>query len=177
MKKCGTSTLDMLLSVLASLVCGGIALFAFRKWLYEGSVIILYEVALFGGAALYGFWHIGSRGFFYDEEKIVFALSRNDHREFRWEELQGAKEKGKIDICYQSLSGVWDFYFPGKRNIKQLSATKRMAGYDELIAMLKKKNVPAHEANGGIVYDKEWLAEIYHEIMDEQLNKDERNQK
>nr|WP_326185229.1 hypothetical protein [uncultured Oscillibacter sp.] len=178
MKKCGKSTVDLLLSVFAAFFCAGIAVWAFCQWMKEGDVIILYEVALFGGAAIYAFLHIGGRGFSYDEEKIIFTLSRKDRREFRWDELQKAVENGEIDICYHSLSGVWDFSFPEKKKIREISATKRMAGYTELIAMLKKKNVPAHEADGRVIYDKKWADELFRQVTGEPLyKKDKRNQK
>ncbi len=49
----------------------------------------------------------------------------------------------------------------------------RMAGYDELIAMFKEKEVPAEKAEpGDIVYNKEQLNKIYHEVFGENLGKD-----
>ena len=49
----------------------------------------------------------------------------------------------------------------------------RMAGYDELIAMLNEKEVPAEKAEpGDIVYNKEQLNKIYHEVFGENLGKD-----
>lgn len=182
MKKCVTPAAYHILTVAAAIACAAMAAYAFWVWRYrDHSTIMLFPVALFSVAAFKPSWNLYQMknwGFYYNEEKIIFVLSRRDRREFRWDELQKAKEDSAIDICCQSLPGIWHFYFPEKKKIKHILAVPRMAGYDEFIAMLKKKNVPAHEADGGIVYDKKWADEVFHQITGEPLyKKDKRNQK
>lgn len=172
MKKCVQSTFDRVLIIVAAIGCGVIALSILPVARYE--YIALFPFVLFAGVCIHTLWGMfykGTCSFFYDEEKVIFALSRQERWEFRWEELSSARENGKIDICYHSLTGVWDFYFPKRGKIKHLIATRRMAGYDEFIAMLKKKKAPAHEADGRVIYDKEWADKIFREVTGEPLYK------
>lgn len=179
MKKCVQSTSNRVLTIAAAIGCGVIALSILPVARYEHAA--LFPFALFAGVCIHTLWktfYKGTCGFFYDEEKAIFALSRQERWEFRWEELPSEKEKGKLDICYQSSTGVWNFYFLEKGKIKQLIATRRMAGYDAFIAMLKKKNAPAHEADGRIVFDKEWADQVFREVTGEPLyKKNKRDQK
>lgn len=177
MKKCVQSAFYHVLTIAASIGCGIIALSILP--VARDEHVMLFPFALFAGVCIHTLWgtfYKGTCSFFYDEEKVIFALSRQERWEFRWEELPSAKENGKIiDICYHASTGVWNFYFPNQGKIKQLTATRRMAGYDAFIAMLKKKNVPAHEADGRVIYDKEWADQVFREVTGKPLYK--KNQK
>ena len=184
MKKCVSPTFDRIIAALAAIVCAIIAFSAFREFAYgnQSSIMVLAVVLLFGGGSVRTLYHAicaGNRGVFYDDEKVNFAFSRKDCREFRWDELKDAVENGEICISYQSTTkiksvpAIWNFYFPDKKKIKQFVVMPRMAGYDELIAMLNEKEVPAEKAEpGDIVYNKEQLNKIYHEVFGENLGKD-----
>lgn len=177
MKKCVSPTFDHIIAVLAAAVCAIIAFSAFHEFAYgtQSSIMVLAVVLLFGGGFVRTLYHAicaGNRGIFYDEERIVFAFSRKERRVFRWDELKNAVENGEINISYQSTAKIksvpatWHFYFPEKKKIKQFVVMPRMAGYDELTAMLKKKDAPVEKAEpGDIVYNKEQLKKIYHEVL------------
>ncbi len=103
MKKCIPRTSDRIITVLAAIVCAIAAFFAFRELLYGGqSPVVFFAMGiLLGGIAIHTIWrmiYMGNWGFFYDDEKIIFALSRKDRWEFRWEELQNSK----TNIVYPS---------------------------------------------------------------------------
>ena len=57
------------------------------------------------------------------DEKIIFALSRKDHREFRWDELQNAK----TNIFYPSSPAAWYFYFQDEKKTRKIAVTPPMA--------------------------------------------------
>lgn len=183
MRKCVPCASDRVITVLAVIVCAAAAIFAFRQ-LSGGEqppVVFLSAGILFSGVAVRTLWRMGfmgSWGFFYDDEKIIFALSRRDRREFLWNELRNAQENAKIRIFCQSFPEAWYFYFPAKKKIRQLAAIPRMEGYNELAAMLRKKEVPAEKTTGrSAVSEKEWLGQIYHEIFGEHLDKDNRGKR
>lgn len=183
MRKCVPRASDRVITVLAVIVCAAAAIFAFRQ-LFCGEqppVVFLSAGILFSGVAVRTLWRMsdmGSWGFFYDDEKIIFALSRRDRREFRWNELRNAQENAKIRIFCQSFPEAWCFYFPDKKKIRKLAAIPRMEGYDELAAMLRKKEVPAEKTMGrSTASEKEWLGQIYHEIYGEHLDKENRGKR
>ena len=108
MKKCIPCTLDRIITVLAAIVCAIAAFFAFRELLIGGQppVVFFTMSILLGGIAIHMIWRIiymGNWGFFYDDEKIIFALSHKDRREFRWEELQNSK----TNIVYPLSPAPW----------------------------------------------------------------------
>lgn len=187
MKKCGAPMSDRIIATLAAIVCAIIAVLAFREFVYgnQSSILVLAVVILFGGGSIRTLYYTictGNRGIFYDDEKIIFAFSHKDRREFRWVELKDAVKNETLVISYQSAleiksaPAIWNFYFPKKKKIKQFVVMPRMAGYDELVAMLKKKEVPAKKAEpGDIVYDKERLKGIYNEIFGENSGKDSKS--
>lgn len=181
MKKCVPSAFDRIITILAALGCAVIAFFAFRQFLLEDRTPIMFcVVLLFVGAAVYSLgslWLAGNWGFFYNEEKIVFVLLRNDRREFRWEDLPWAIENKKISICRQSSPEVWYFYFPGEKKKRQLTVLPRMTGYEELIAMLRKKNVPAQEPGESFVFNKEQANEIFCQAFGRPLYEKDQRQK
>ena len=103
MKKCIPRTSDRIITVLAAIVCAIAAFLAFRELLHGGqSPVVFFAMGiLLGGIAIHIIWrmiYVGNWGFFYDDEKIIFALSRKDRWEFRWEELQNSK----TNIVYPS---------------------------------------------------------------------------
>ena len=92
MKKCIPRTSDRIITVLAAIACAIAAFFAFRELFHGGQppVVFFAMGILLGGIAIHTIWHMiymGNWGFFYNDEKIIFALSRKDRREFRWEIL------------------------------------------------------------------------------------------
>ena len=143
MKKCIPRTSDRIITVLAAIVCAIAAFFAFRELLNGGQPPVVFSAMgiLLGSIAIHTIWrmiYMGNWGFFYDDEKIIFALSRKDRREFRWEELQNSK----TNIFYPSSPSAWYFYFQDEKRTKKIAVTPRMAGYSEFADMLKKKDFP-----------------------------------
>ncbi|MCI8703671.1 MAG: hypothetical protein HFE60_05125 [Anaerotignum sp.] len=183
MRKCVPCASDRMITALAVIVCAAAAILAFRQLLCgeQPPAVFLSVGILFSGVAVRTLWqmsHVGSRGFFYDDEKIIFALSRRDRREFLWDELRNAQENAKIRIFCQSFPEAWYFYFPDKKKIRQLAAIPRMEGYDGLASMLRKKEIPAGKTTGrSAASEKEWLGQIYHEIYGEHLDKDDRGKR
>lgn len=171
MKKCIPRTSDRIITVLAAVVCAIGAVFAFREFISGGQppVVFLAMSLLFGGIALHTIWrmiYMGNWGFFYDNEKIIFALSRKDRREFRWEELQNAK----ANIFYPSSPAAWYFYFQDEKKTKKIAVTLRMTGYSEFLDMLKKKGFPAQNP-GTLNFDKNAAKDIFHEVFGEDFGK------
>lgn len=156
MRKCVPCASDRMITALAVIVCAAAAILAFRQLLCgeQPPAVFLSVGILFSGVAVRTLWqmsHVGSRGFFYDDEKIIFALSRRDRREFLWDELRNAQENAKIRIFCQSFPEAWYFYFPDKKKIRQLAAIPRMEGYDGLASMLrKKKSLPERQRGGAL---------------------------
>ena len=92
MKKCIPRTSDRIITVLVAAVCAIVAVLAFCELLYGNHppVVFFAMTFLFGGVAIHTIWrmiYMDNWGFFYDDEKIIFALSRKERREFRWEEI------------------------------------------------------------------------------------------
>lgn len=140
MKKCIPRTSDRIITVLAAVVCAVAAFFACRELLCGGQppTVFFAMTLLFGGVAIHTIWrmiYMGNWGFFYDDEKIIFALSRKDYRDFRWDELQNAK----TNIFYPSSPAAWYFYFQDEKKTKKIAVTPRLAGYNEFVDMLRKK--------------------------------------
>ena len=80
MKKCIPRTSDRIITVLAAVVCAVAAFFACRELLCGGQppAVFFAMTLLFGGVAIHTIWrmiYMGNWGFFYDDEKIIFALS------------------------------------------------------------------------------------------------------
>ena len=163
MRKCVPCASDRMITALAVIVCAAAAILAFRQLLCGEQ-----PPAVF----------LSARILFYDDEKIIFALSCRDRREFLWDELRNAQENAKIRIFCQSFPEAWYFYFPDKKKIRQLAAIPRMEGYDGLASMLRKKEIPAGKTTGrSAASEKEWLGQIYHEIYGEHLDKDDRGKR
>ena len=85
MKKCIPCTSDRIITALAAVVCAVAAFFSCRELLCGGQppTVFFAMTLLFGGVAIHTIWHMiymGNWGFFYDDEKIIFALSRKDRR-------------------------------------------------------------------------------------------------
>ena len=128
MKECIPRTTDRIITVLAAVVCAIGAFFAFRELLNGGQppVVFFGMGLLFGGITIHTIWkmiHMGNWGFFYDDEKIIFALSRKDCREFRWEELQNSK----TNIVYPLSPAAWYFYFQDEKKTRKIAVTPPMA--------------------------------------------------
>lgn len=113
---------------------------------------------------------MGNWVFFYDDEKIIFALSRKDHREFRWDELQNAK----TNIFYPSSPAAWYFYFQDEKKTKKIAVTPRLAGYNEFVDMLRKKGFPV-QSPGTLNFDKNTAKDIFHEVFGEDFGKGSKN--
>ena len=108
---------------------------------------------------------------FYDDEKIIFALSRKDHREFRWDELQNAK----TNIFYPSSPAAWYFYFQDEKKTKKIAVTPRLAGYNEFVDMLRKKGFPA-QSPSALNFDKNTAKDIFHEVFGQDFGKSSKNE-
>lgn len=176
MKKCIPRTSDRIITVLVAAVCAIVAVLAFCELLYGNHppVVFFAMSLLFGGVAIHTIWrmfYMGNWGFFYDDEKIIFALSRKDHREFRWDELQNAK----TNIFYPSPPAVWYFYFQDEKKTKKIAVTPRLAGYNEFVDMLKKKGFPVQSPNA-LNFDKNAVKDIFHEVFGEDFGKDGKNE-
>ncbi|NBK92174.1 hypothetical protein D5278_09330 [bacterium 1XD21-13] len=176
MKKCIPRTSDRIITVLAAIVCAIAAFLAFRELLHGGqSPVVFFAMGiLLGGIAIHIIWrmiYVGNWGFFYDDEKIIFALSRKDRREFRWEELQNTK----TNIFYPSSPAAWYFYFQDEKKTRKIAVTPRMAGYNEFVDMLKKKGFPA-QSPGAFNFDKIAAKDIFHEVFGEDFGKDSKNE-
>ena len=174
MKKCVPRMSDRIIAVIAAAVCAIIAFFAFREWLYgeQSHIVFCAAGVLCAGISIHTLCrmiYMGDWGFFYNDEKIIFVLSRKDRREFRWDELQDAK----ADIFYPSSPAAWYFYFRDQKKIKKIAVTPRMTGYDEFVGMLRKKGFPAQ--NPGTIsfdsFDKETASEIFREVFGEDFGK------
>lgn len=175
MKKCIPRTSDRIVTVLAAIVCAVAAFFAFRELLYGGQPPIVFFAMsiLLGGVTVHTIWrmiYMGNWGFFYDDEKIIFALSRKDRREFRWEELQNSK----TNIFYPSSPAAWYFYFQDGKKIKKIAVSPCMVGYNEFVDMLKKKGFSA-QSPGVFNFDKKAARNIFHEVFGEDFGKDSKD--
>ena len=176
MKKCIPRTSDRIITILVAIVCAIAAFFAFRELFHGGQppVVFFAMGILLGGIAIHTIWrmiYMGNWGFFYDDEKIIFALSRKDRREFRWEELQNAK----TNIFYPSSPAAWYFYFQDEKKTRKIAVTPRMAGYNEFVDMLKKKGFPA-QSPGALNFDKNAAKDIFHEVFGEDFGKSSKNE-
>lgn len=179
MKKCIPRTSDRIITVLVAIVCAILAFFACRELLCGGQppVVFFAMSLLFGGVAIHTIWrmiYMGNWGFFYDDEKIIFALSRKDCREYRWEELQNSK----TNIFYPSSPAAWYFYFQDEKKTRKIAVTPRMAGYSEFVDMLKKKGFPSQSPNAFNFdkFDKNAVKDIFHEVFGEDFGKDGKNE-
>lgn len=166
MKKCVPCIRDRIFAVLVIVFCAAIAVIVFRQAISKEELTLpaLAVVLLFGGVSIYMLWSMictGNWGFFYNEEKIIFVLSRKDRLEFRWEDLSWAQENAKLSIFYQPSPEAWNFCFPGKRRIRQISAVPSLSGYEELAEMFRKKEVQALGTAGHVDFDKEMADEIF----------------
>ena len=176
MKKCIPCTFDRIITVLAAIVCAIAAFFAFRELLNGGQPPVVFSAMgiLLGSIAIHTIWrmiYMGNWGFFYDDEKIIFALSRKERREFRWEELQNAK----TNIFYPSSPTAWYFYFQDEKKTRKIAVTPRMAGYNEFVDMLKKKGFPAQSPDA-FNFEKNAVKDIFHEVFGEDFGKSSKNE-
>ncbi len=168
MKKCVLPVTFRVVVVLTILFCGAGALFSFRAFIcgHEPPFVFFAMGVFLGGISLYQLYRMISRGnwgFFYDEEKIIFVLSRGDRREFRWEELRALQ----TGLAYptQAVPSV-SFYVPdpaGKRKRERISLTPHMEGCEEFAATLRRKGFPAAAPFDADAVD---LKEVYHDIFD-----------
>lgn len=145
MKKCLPPPSGRILEGLVIAACGAGSAFFFRMLLAEEGIQppILFMGAALAGVAACLLWSMvskGNWGFFYDEERIVFVLSRKDRREYRWEELP---EAGVTFLYPTAFCPNGTFFFSGKRKGWQMAVVPQMTGYEEFLAMIRKKEVPA----------------------------------
>lgn len=168
MKKCVLPVSYRLIVVLTILFCGAGTVLSFREFIrgHEPPAVFLIMGAFLGGIALYQLYRTitrGSWGFFYDEEKIVVVLSRSDRREFRWEELK-ASQTG-LTCPTPAVPGV-SFYVPdpsGKKKKQPVSITPHMEGYEDFVAVLKRKGFPPAAPFDADAVD---LKKVCHDIFD-----------
>ena len=175
MKKCIPRTSDRIITVLVAIACAILAFFACRELFCGGQppVVFFAMSLLFGGVAIHTIWrmiYMGNWGFFYDDEKIIFALSRKDCREYRWEELQNSK----TNIFYPSSPAACYFYFQDEKKTRKIAVMPRMAGYNEFVDMLKKKGFPA-QSPGAFNFEKN-AEDIFREVFGEDFGKDSKNE-
>ncbi len=162
MKKCVPRKSVRVLGAGVIVCSAAAALWAFHDLFYgdQAPAACLLMGFFFGGAALYLLYSmvsLGNWGYFYDEEKIIFVLSRKDRREFRWEQLQ------KAGVSYPGQAGY--FYFQGG---KKIGLNPQMEGYEQLIAMLRKKGLSAAQASNFVEVDPK---DVFQQIFGQQFGK------
>lgn len=161
MKKCAPSPFDRLLSLFAIAACALAAFWAFFQLFVGGPLMAcLIMGLLFGASALYllrSAIMMSGWGYFYDEEKIIFVLSRKERREFRWEQLKG------LGAAYPAQVGY--FYF---QDGKKIALNPRMKGYEQLIAMFQKQGLSAASAANFAQVDPK---DIFHQMFGEEFGK------
>ena len=179
MKKCVLPVTFRMVVALTILFCGAGAVFSFREFIcgHEPPLVFFVMGVFLGGISLYQLYRMiskGGWGFFYDEEKIIFVLSRNDRREFRWEELKALQ----TGLAYPTPAAPSvSFYVPdpsGKKKRKRISITPHMEGCGELAATLRRKGFPAAAPFDAAALD---MKKVYHDIFDGQLDQNNRRQK
>ena len=168
MKKCVPRNSDRIISYLTiAFLCGG-SVFFFYKLIYGGDAPLFFLAAgiVLGGVAtrlLYKTITMGNWGFFYDDEKIIFVLSRKDCREIRWDQLQGAKES----FFYFPSPGSGYFSFPDK---KKIGISSRMTGYEGFMAAIKEKGFSAAKPYDPNQFDDpEELKKIFNSVFGEEM--------
>ena len=95
MKRCVPAASGRVCAVLVIAACGAGSAFFLRMLFSEEGFqppLLFMGIALAGVAAhlLWSMVSKGNWGFFYNEERIVFVLSRKDRREYCWKELPEA---------------------------------------------------------------------------------------
>lgn len=145
MKKCVPAASGRVCALLVIAVSGAGAGFFLRKLLAgEQPRLALLGLGVFlGGTALRLLWALvskGNWGFFYDNERVVFVLSRKDRREYRWEELPEAG----ITFLDPASPRAWGyFFFPVAGKGRQMAVAPGMTGREEFLATVREKGVPA----------------------------------
>ncbi len=162
MKKCAPPASYRFLSVFVVVACGAAAFLAFCQLFYGGQSPVVCAIMglLFGSAALFLLRSMIFRsgwGFFYDDEKVIFVLSRKDRREYSWEQLKNA------DIAYPIQEGY--FYFPDGEKI---ALHPRMEGYASFVAMLQRKGLKAARAPNFADVDPK---DIFYQMFGEEFEK------
>lgn len=168
MKRCGPRRSARLLGAGVMLCSAGAAVWAFYELVSgrQSPTACLLLGLFFGGFALYllhSMVSLGNWGYFYDEETIVFVLSRKDRRQFRWEQL---RENG---VSYPAQAGYFCF-----RDGKKIALSPQMDGYDQLIAMLRKKGLLAAQAAPFAEIDPQ---DIFQQFFGQQFGKEKDNRR
>ncbi len=168
MKQCVPRTADRVITLLAAAGLGAVAALAARELLRAQQLDLgcLATVLLFGGMALWLAWRMlrtAGWGFYYNEERVVFALSRGDRREYRWEELAGAGVRFVF-----APTAMYFLFADGKR----LNLLPRMEGCDAFLATLRQKGVPtAGGIHLGELSDPPIAARVFTELFGEEFGK------
>lgn len=171
MKRCVPRTADRVTTLLAAAGLGAVGALAAREGLRQGQPDLgcLVTAALFGGMALWLAWRMlctAGWGFYYDEERVVFALSRSDRREYRWEELSGAEVRFVF-----GPTAMYFLFADGKR----INLLPRMEGCDAFLTTLRQKGVPAaggiHLGGLGDLGDPPTAARVFTELFGEEFGK------
>ena len=145
MKRCVPAASGRVCAVLVIAACGAGSAFFLRMLFSEEGFqppLLFMGIALAGVAAhlLWSMVSKGNWGFFYNEERIVFVLSRKDRREYCWKELP---EAGVTFLYPTAFCPNGTFFFSGKRKGWQMVVTPQMTEYKEFLAMIQRKGVPA----------------------------------
>lgn len=178
MKKCVPSLSFYIFSVLIVVLCAAAALFSFYQLLCgnEPAVLFLSGVVVFGWVSvsmLCRTVHMCGWGVFYDEEKIIFVLSRKDRREFKWEELKEARNISYYP--FSDISGATIYFKDGdKKKEKKICVTSRMKGYNDFLSTLEKKGFIAPRC---FIANEVDLKEIVNSVFGEQFGKDNSRRK
>lgn len=168
MKQCVPRKTDRLLSLVFVAILGGMSVLPFRELIWgDQSPLACLALGLFwAGTAVYLLWRMlrtAGWGFYYDEERVIFAFSRRDRREYRWDALaaEGVRFVFAVTTMY--------FLFPdGKR----LNVLPRMEGYEEFMDLVQRKNLPAAQGiHVGDLRDEPTAEKVFKEMFGEEFGK------
>ena len=168
MKRCVPRKTDRLLSLVFVAVLGGMSALPFSA-LLSGSSDPLPCLALglfWAGTAVYlliRMLRMAGWGFFYDEERVIFALSRRDRREYRWDGLAAAGVRFVF-----AVSSMYFILPDGKR----INVIPRMEGYEEFMEVVLRKNIPtAQGIDVGSLSDEPTAEKVFKEMFGEEFGK------
>lgn len=168
MKQCVPRKTDRMLALLFAAILAGMSALPFYELIGgDQSPLACLALGLFwAGTALYllvRMLRMGGWGFYYDEERVIFALSRSDRREYRWDALAAAGVRFVFAVSFDY------FIFPdGKR----LNLMPRMDGYEEFMEVVRRKNVPAAQGiNVGDLSDEPTAKKVFEEMFGEAFGK------
>ena len=94
---------------------------------------------------------IAIRKILYDDKKIIFILSKTDHREYRWEELKDVPITFSDECVYFTKTKVIEKRLFGgvmshTKNGFNMKIIPTMDGYYELIKTINQKGAPIYKS-------------------------------